>query len=99
MDDSYPHLRIFREEPVNERRPGTYFPPQPPSDTAAFGKRLQASLQRAIEHTSQDLGGFDDRRLFRFEVRETVIGTRIDCNVNRNQWARSRPCSPGGKRP
>jgi hypothetical protein len=68
VDESYPHLRISREEPVNERRPGTYFPSKPPADPAAFGRRLQASLEKAVEHTSQDLGGFDERRLFRFEV-------------------------------
>jgi hypothetical protein len=68
VDESYPHLRISREEPVNERRPGTYFPSKPPADPAAFGRRLQASLEKAVEHASQDLGGFDERRLFRFEV-------------------------------
>jgi hypothetical protein len=68
VDESYPHLRISREEPVNERRPGTYLPSKPPADPAAFGRRLQASLEKAVEHASQDLGGFDERRLFRFEV-------------------------------
>ena len=68
MDDSYPHLKIAREEPVNERRSGSYHPPEPPSNPGAFGRGLQASLEQAEENLTQDIGGFDERHLFRFEV-------------------------------
>lgn len=68
MDENYPHLRISREEPVNERRPKP--PPRfsPPDDPVAHAQALQGFLQRAQERTDEDIGGFDERRLFRFEV-------------------------------
>jgi len=68
MDDSYPHLKIAREEPVNERRPGNFYPPDPPSNPGAFGRDLQASFEQAENNLTQDIGGFDERHLFRFEV-------------------------------
>lgn len=68
MDENYPHLRISREEPVNERRPKP--PPRfsPPKDPVAHARALQGFLQRAQERADEDIGGFDERRLFRFEV-------------------------------
>jgi len=68
MDENYPHLRISREEPVNERRSKP--PPRfsPPGDPVAHAQVLQGTLQRAQEHADEDIGGFDERRLFRFEV-------------------------------
>ncbi|HEC11674.1 MAG TPA: ATP-binding protein [Acidiferrobacteraceae bacterium] len=68
MDENYPHLKISREEPVNERRPKP--PPRfsPPEDPVAHAQALQGSLQRAQERADEDIGGFDERRLFRLEV-------------------------------
>ncbi len=68
MTSSYPHLPLQREEPVTEKRPGNYHPPQPPSDPAAHGRTLGLQLQKTIQQTEQDLGGFDNRKLFRFQV-------------------------------
>ncbi len=68
MTSSYPHLPLQREEPVTEKRPGKYYPAQPPSDPAAHGRDLGMQLQKTIQQTEQDLGGFDDRKLFRFQV-------------------------------
>jgi hypothetical protein len=68
MEQSFPHLPLNREEPITEKRPGgrPYF--VPPADPSAHGRRLQEHLESAIEQTAEDVGGFDDRRLFRFTV-------------------------------
>ncbi|MFO7971928.1 MAG: AAA family ATPase, partial [Desulfobacterales bacterium] len=60
------HLR--RLISITEKRPGgrPYF--VPPADPSAHGRRLQERLKSAIEQTDEDVGGFDDRRLFRFTV-------------------------------
>jgi hypothetical protein len=68
MTSSYPHLPLQREEPVTEKRPGGYPRIQEPSDPAAHGRALGSQLQNTIQQTEQDLGGFDDRKLFRFQV-------------------------------
>ena len=68
MEESFPHLSLNREEPVTEKRPGgrPYF--EPPADPPAHGRRLKESLESAKKQTDDDIGGFDDRRLFRFTV-------------------------------
>jgi hypothetical protein len=68
MTSNYPHLPLQREEPITEKRPGNFRPPQPPDDPAAHGRALGLQLQETIQQTEQDIGGFDDRRLFRFQV-------------------------------
>lgn len=68
MISSYPHLPLQREEPITEKRPGSYHPPPPPADPAAHAKALGLQLQKTIQQTGQDIGGFDDRKLFRFQV-------------------------------
>jgi hypothetical protein len=68
MEESFPHLSLKREETVTEKRsPGR---PQftVPADPLAHGRRLQESLENAKTQTNNDIGGFDDRRLFRFTV-------------------------------
>lgn len=61
------HIRIVREEPVNQRKPKN--PPlrKPPSDPSGYGRRLKASFEAAIE-TDPQIAGFDDRRLLKLEV-------------------------------
>lgn len=68
MEESFPHLPLRREEPVTEKRPGgrTFF--VPPADPLAHGRMLIDRLGGAIDQTDEDIGGFDDRRLFRFTV-------------------------------
>jgi len=68
MEESFPHLPLNREEPVTEKRPGTWRPPAPPDDPPAHGRMLQKRLESAKKQTDEDIGGFDDRRLFRFTV-------------------------------
>jgi len=70
MDETFPHLRIQREEKINEKRPGTFPPPKPPSDPASHGRGLQQRLETAKAQVTEDQGGFDDRRLFRFTVQK-----------------------------
>jgi hypothetical protein len=68
MTSSYPHLPLQREEPITEKRPAP--PPRfrAPADPAAHAKALGLQLQETIQQTGQDIGGFDDRKLFRFQV-------------------------------
>lgn len=67
MAETYPHLPLVRERPVNPRR-ARKPPPPPPSDLRAFGNRLRSDLLSARERARQDLGGFDDRRLIKIEL-------------------------------
>ncbi|MCP4629230.1 MAG: hypothetical protein GY850_37860 [bacterium] len=68
MEESFQHLSLNREEPITEKRSGgrPYF--VPPADPPAHGRRLQERLESAKKQTDEDIGGFDDRRLFRFSV-------------------------------
>ncbi|WP_419652295.1 S8 family peptidase [Thiolapillus sp.] len=70
MEETFPHLPLQREAPVNEKRPGTYFPPKEPKDSRGHGKGLLQKLTNAKEEAAGDLGGFDDRKLFRFSVQK-----------------------------
>ncbi|HWP58272.1 MAG TPA: S8 family peptidase [Candidatus Acidoferrales bacterium] len=69
MPETYPHLRLIREELVNPRRAR----PAPirvhePGDWRAFGRDLGERLQSARQRAARDLGGFDDRRLLKLEL-------------------------------
>jgi hypothetical protein len=68
MKSSYPHLPLQREEPITEKRPGKPPRSKVPADQAAHAKALGLQLQETIQQTGQDIGGFDDRKLFRFQV-------------------------------
>lgn len=68
MPESYPHLQITREEPVNEKRPAGNPRPATPNDIPAHGRRIQQTLEAAKTQAHEALGGFDERRLFRFKV-------------------------------
>ncbi|MCP4407714.1 MAG: S8 family peptidase [Gammaproteobacteria bacterium] len=70
MDENYPHLRISREEPINERRPGSYWRAEIPKNPREFARNLQDRLGSAREASEANIGGFDERRLFRFEVQQ-----------------------------
>jgi hypothetical protein len=67
--ETYPHLQLVREQPVNPRRsrPAPIRVPEP-SDWRAFGTSLQERLQTARQRAAQDIGGFDDRRLIKIEL-------------------------------
>jgi len=53
---------------VYEKRSGGWPRSVPPADPLAHGRRLQERLESAKKQTDEDIGGFDDRRLFRFTV-------------------------------
>ena len=80
MADTYPHLDLLRERPVNPRRPR----PVPiripePKNPRAFGAALGERLSSARERAGQDLGGFDDRRLIKLE-----LDSRLDPDALKN---------------
>lgn len=68
MDETFSHLPLQREEPVTEKRPGGRRVPSAPADPAAHGRALRQRLETAKVEAATDVGGFDDRRLFRFTV-------------------------------
>ena len=74
MPETYPHLPFIREQPVNPRRsrPAPIRIPEP-KNRRAFGEGLRQSLRLAQERISQDVGGFDDRRLIKIQ-----LGTPLD---------------------
>lgn len=69
MAETYPHLPLIREQPVNPRRARRAPIRVPePADWRAFGSSLRDSLQSAQQRAAQDLGGFDERRLIKLEL-------------------------------
>ena len=72
-EDSHPHLQLLREEPVTERRPGQGFGPQTSrDDPRSHGTALRSQLSAARQAASDDLGGYDDRRLIKLQLAEKV---------------------------
>jgi hypothetical protein len=65
---AYPHLKIDREQLVNEKRPPGRVITRPPENIPAHAHRLHVSLERARESATQNLGGFDDRLLFKLQI-------------------------------
>ena len=68
MAESFPHLALQREDPITEKRSGRPPIPTTPSDPAVHGRTLHQRLETAKTEASTDVGGFDDRPLFRFTV-------------------------------
>lgn len=69
MPETYPHLQLLREQPVNPRRARPApIRVQEPGDWRAFGAGLREGLRSAKDRAAQDLGGFDDRRLMKLEL-------------------------------
>lgn len=68
---SYRHLQMVRETPTNERHRNPSRQPRfRPEDPKDFGVRLSRSLNAARRRLTHDLGGYDDRRLLKVELRE-----------------------------
>ena len=67
-EESFPHLPLQREEPVTEKRPGGRRIPGTPADPAGHGRALRHRLETAKTEAAINIGGFDDRPLFRFTV-------------------------------
>ena len=69
MPESYPHLQLIREQPINPRRPRrARIRVLQPDDVRTFAVQLRQILQAAREQAAQDLGGFDARRLIKLEL-------------------------------
>jgi hypothetical protein len=68
MAETFPHLTLSREEPVTEKRSSGRIVFPKPENPPAHGKKLQQSLESALEQVDEDIGGFDERQLFRFDV-------------------------------
>jgi hypothetical protein len=69
MPETYPHLPLVREQPVNPRRSRLAPIRVPePDNWRTFGESLRQSLLSAQELAAQDVGGFDDRRLIKLEL-------------------------------
>ena len=70
---SHPHLELGREEPVTERRPPSGFPRvKPPDDPETHGGLLEGRLRFAREAASEDVGGYDDRRLIKISLNQKI---------------------------
>ena len=71
--ESHPHLRLEREDPVTERRPGRGFrAAREPDDPRGHAARLGTSLRAMREAAAEDISGFDDRRLVKIRLVEKV---------------------------
>ncbi len=69
MPETYPHLPLVREQPVNQRRPRPAPISTPrPADPRTFGTGLRQNLQTARTRAAEDLGGLDDRQLIKLEL-------------------------------
>ncbi|MGC8490345.1 MAG: hypothetical protein ACP5SH_01285 [Syntrophobacteraceae bacterium] len=66
--EAYQHLRIEREQPVNLKRSGSSPRVKIPDDVRGHGGRLYESFSAAKEAAQQDIGGFDERCLFKFQI-------------------------------
>lgn len=66
--EAYQHLRIERAKPVNQRRSRPSFGGKPPDDIAGHGKHLYETFATAKETAQQDIGGFDNRYLFKLQI-------------------------------
>lgn len=70
MEETFPHLSFQRATPVNEKRSGSGPRPYIPNDIPAHGRRLLQKLANAREAAKEYVGGFDERKLFRFTVQK-----------------------------
>ncbi|MDX8406221.1 MAG: S8 family peptidase [Mariprofundus sp.] len=70
MEETFPHLALQREAPINEKRPGSGPRIKEPESIRGHGRGLLQKLTHAKEQASSDIGGFDDRKLFRFSVQK-----------------------------
>lgn len=70
---AYEHLRLDREEPINLRHPrrggGGFTPQDPRAYGAALGTKFQAARGRITDPNQADIGGYDDRKLIKIQLR------------------------------
>jgi hypothetical protein len=75
----YEHIKISRDEPIRERHPRKFIPPNiRPADIPAFVTHIRASLAQAKQQAlSEDIGGFDTRLLLKVNVREGLMAPAL----------------------
>lgn len=68
---AYEHLKFSRETPLHDRhkRPDKR-PRFVPADPKAFGSGLRQSFETAKRLIDEDMGGYDDRTLFKVQLRD-----------------------------
>ena len=83
IENSHAHLELRREEPVTERRPRTRFSrTEPPDDPRRHGEILGTRLKAARAAAGEDLGGTDERRLIKIELKEKVSPEEVSKAAN-----------------
>ncbi|WP_243382471.1 S8 family peptidase [Geothrix alkalitolerans] len=68
MAEVFPHLRIDREQPITEKRPGRGPRVTPPADIKGHACQLQISYSKALAASKKNIQGFDERPLFKLQV-------------------------------
>ena len=69
---AYEHLRFSREAPLTDRHKSG-FPRVPvPEDPRSFGIGLRRTFEVAKQSAADELAGYDDRILFKVQLREDV---------------------------
>ena len=96
-EESFPHLPLQREEPVTEKRPGGRRIPGTPADPAGHGRALRQRLETAKTEAAINIGGFDDRPLFRFTVEkgfdpDTLLNISNAIEIVSQEGGRRRRC-------
>lgn len=76
----YEHIKISRDEPIRERHPRKFIPPEiRPVDVQAFSAALRDSLANARQQAlAHDRGGFDSRLLLKVNVREGLMAPDLE---------------------
>lgn len=76
----YEHIKISRDEPIRERHPRKFIPPNiRPVDIPEFVFNMRASLAQAKQQAlSADVGGFDARLLLKVNVREGLMAPDLE---------------------
>ncbi len=68
---AYEHLTFSRETPLHDRHKKADKRPRfRPADPRAFGSGLRQSFEAAKRLIDEDLGGYDDRTLFKVQLRD-----------------------------
>lgn len=68
---AYEHLKFSRETPLHDRHKKADKRPRfRPADPRAFGSGLRQSFEAAKQLINEDLGGYDDRTLFKVQLRD-----------------------------
>lgn len=71
----YAHIKISRDEPIRERHPRKFIPPDiRPANIPYFVTNMRDSLANAKQQAlSHDIGGFDRRLLLKVNVRDGLM--------------------------